>query len=72
MNVSEGYVSCLFLQPALQKPNNYQIKEGCFYQILNDSRAAEWPFYKPGIHLCKVTKQLEALAWGGGGVGVGG
>lgn len=30
MNVSEGYVSCLCLQPALQKPNHYQIIEGCF------------------------------------------
>lgn len=63
MNVSEGYVSCLCLQPALQKPNRYQIIEGCFCQILNDSRAAEWPFYKSGTYLGEVTRQLlETLA----------
>lgn len=63
VNVSEGYVSCLCLQPALQKPNRQQIIEGCFCQILNDSRAAEWPFYKSGTYLCEVTRQLlETLA----------
>lgn len=65
MNVSEGYVSCLRLQPALQKPNYQQIIEGCFCQILNDSCAAEWAFCKSGTYLCKVTRQIIQIFVGG-------
>lgn len=61
-NVSEGYISCLCPQPALEKPNYYQIIEGCFCQILNDSHAAEQLCYKSDTYLCKVSRQkLETL-----------